>query len=74
MKLPVETHWQKQDAAYYLCVGCMVSGMEMATRLYRLIHGTWEAAVMMCQKAQQDFRHSGRLFNKSSTVHTAAQS
>jgi hypothetical protein len=32
----------------------MVSGMEMATRLYRLIYGTWEAAVMMGQKLSRN--------------------
>jgi hypothetical protein len=33
--------------------------MEMATRLYRLIYGTWEAAVMMCQKLSRNSAHAG---------------
>ncbi len=48
--------------------------MEMAAALYRLIYGTREAVVMMYDKLSRSPDSIGRLFNKSSTVHTAAQS
>jgi len=48
--------------------------MEMAAALYRLIYGTREAIVMMCRKLNRNPDIIGRLFNKSSTVHTVAQS
>jgi hypothetical protein len=41
---------------------------------WRLIYGTWEAGVMMRQKLSRNSDVDiGRLFNKSYTVHTAAQ-
>src|ERR671919_2474040 len=52
----------------------MTSGMEMAAALYRLIYGTREAVVMMCKSSTGILIVIGRLFNKSSTVHTGAQS
>ena len=48
--------------------------MEMAAALYRLIYGTREAVVMMCESSTGILIVIGRLFNKSSTVHTVAQS
>ena len=57
-----------------LITGYRADGIKAAATLHRLIYGTWEAILLMCQKLCRNQVLGMRLFNRSYTVHTATQS
>jgi hypothetical protein len=63
----------KQNCNGYLITGYKAGGIKAAGILHRLICGTWDVSLLMCQKLCRKFFFRKRLFNKSFTVHTATQ-